>query len=302
MSNNDLVHLHYPWYGGAEWVLLANIFFKTKYILTYHMDALPLGMFKQLVQGVYDRIWAKPLLRRAKKIIAVDREHLTSATFGRFVPAEKIVSVPNGVDTAVFTPDVPRSFPASLAGWELKKIFLFVGNPLPFKRLDFILQVLSRTTDPEIVLAVVSDGYAIESYKNLARELNLLDRVRFVGRAPDAGSLNVYYTVAQSLIIASQGAAESFALVSIEALAAGCPVIASDIPGVRSRVSNGEDGMLFDPNSLEDCQRAIEKMAALSRVERDAMGGQGRLKVRREYAWEKHVERLEAVYSDVMNI
>lgn len=299
LKHFDVLHLHYPFYGGAEWVYFARIFFGKPYVLTYHMDALPAGKAKRALQALYDRLYAKRIVRRAARVITVDRGHFEQSAFHQYVQPEKIIELSNGVNTTVFTPGTPRDV---FADWRDKKVFLFVGNPLPFKRLDFLLQAFATITDPTIVLAVVSDGYAIAEYKEQAKNLGLDDnKVRFVGRAATSAVLASYFNAAQGLIVPSFGSAESFSLVIIEALASGCPVIASDIPGVRARVDDGRDGFLFDPMSLSDLQQKIIALAALPRAKRDALGMYGRGKVIAQYQWSNHAAVLEKVYNEVVS-
>jgi glycosyltransferase involved in cell wall biosynthesis len=293
----DYVHLHYPFYGGAEWVWLACKIFGIPLIVTYHMDAEPVGKFKKTIQLMWDGLFAKAIFRKAKKVVTVDMKHLMDTKFGNYIFADKLVEIFNGVDTNIFVPQKNFDYPASLSGWENKKIFLFVGNPLPFKRLDFLLEAFKNIVDPQCVLAIVSGGYEIERYKKLAFDFGFnSDRVRFVGRAKDKAELNQYFQVAQALVVSSLGAAESFALVSIEALSAGCPVIASNIPGVASRINNGVDGLLFEPLSRESLLEKIIEMANFSRQWRDAMGEAGRSKITKIYSWEKHGNELNKLF------
>lgn len=294
----DLIHLHYPWYGGAEWVWFASKILRIPYIVTYHMDAAPVGVIKKLVQWAYDAIWPEVIVRGAAKVIAVDRGHLAASVFGSALPAKKVSELYNGVDTTVFTPEVTLPFPEVLVDWETKKIFLFVGNPLPFKRLDTIINAIALVDDKDIVLAVVGDGYGIEKYKQLAVELGVKRRVRFVGSIQSRHELNRYYQAAKALVVAAVNA-ESFSLVTVEALAAGCPVIASDIPGVRSRIEQGVDGVLFPPASQKSLAREMETFASYSSEKRATMGASGRMKVVRQYGWDKHVNDLLNMYRSV---
>ena len=293
----DFIHLHYPFYGGAEWAMLASKIFKIPLIVTYHMDADPEGKFKKIIQRLWDFLFAKLVFREAKKVITVDMKHLMSTKFGNYIFADKLVEIYNGVDSTIYTPQKDYILPEKLKGWEHKKIFLFVGNPLPFKRLDFLLEAFQNIKQSDCVLAVVSGGYEIEKYKKIATDLGLTgDKVRFVGRAEDKKELNNYFQAAQALVVSSLGAAESFALVSIEALSAGCPVIASNIPGVASRINNGVDGLLFEPMSRESLQEKIIEMANFSRQWRDAMGEAGRSKILKIYSWEKHGSELYKLF------
>ena len=89
---------------------------------------------------------------------------------------------------------------------------------------------------------------------------------------------------------------ESFGLVLIESLACGTPVVAANIPGVRTVVEHEVDGLLTeagDPAALAESIRQILSDELL----RQAMGRRGRAKVETRYAWQVVGERLEAIYS-----
>ncbi len=295
----DLVHLHYPFYGAYEWILLARWLWGQRYVVTYHMDASPSGWLKKTLQKIYDSMWARAILRYAEGIITVDEEHLKSCKYGAAIRTEKIVEIANGVDVEEF-PNEGEAY--DFEKWpemKNKKVYLFVGNPLPFKRLDFLLEAVKLTRTPETVLVINSGGYEVEKYKALARDLKLDDRVLFLGRQEKREDLAKLYRCAECLVVPSLGAAESFSLVAIEASACGCPVIVGDAVGLRHRVSDGVDGYLFKPDSREDLARQIDKILNLSGEERESFRRAARTRAVERYTWERHIEKLENFYKNV---
>ena len=281
----DIVHLHYPWYGGAEWALLAKLLRKQKYVVTYHMDAAPQKWYQRVVRAVYDTFLAGSILARAERVIVIDKEHFQDSRFGKMLDPKKVVELANPIDTDLFCPATP-------VGQGDKKNLLFVGNLLPVKRLDLLLTALALLPS-DVVLTVVGGGYAEESLKFLASQLNIFDRVTFVGSlSPE--KVAEYYRGALVTIIPSD--AESFSLVALESLATGTPVIASDIIGIRGRIVNGVDGFLFAPGSVESLVEKIQKMLQLTTDERRKMGQAGREKVLEKYSLEEHVVSLEKIY------
>jgi glycosyltransferase involved in cell wall biosynthesis len=73
-------------------------------------------------------------------------------------------------------------------------------------------------------------------------------------------------------------------------------VIASNLPGVRAVVVEGEDGYLVEPGDVGDLATKINYMLALPEGKRQAMGTAGKRKVEREYSWELAGQRLEGIY------
>jgi len=294
----DVIHLHYPFYGTAEFVWLAKIFLGIKYVVTYHMEAMPKGWFKILVQKISDFVFSHAILFGAEKVIVVDAEHFAASKWAKRIDPKRLEIIPNAIDTELFNPARADRLPSTLTDILPRKFVLFVGNPLPFKRLDFLLRAFSLVTSPDSVLVIRSDGYEIERYKQMTRELGLQEKVIFVGRLSEL-DLAACYGRAQCLVVPAASAAESFSLVSIAALSSGCPVIVSDTPGVRGRVNNGVDGLIFKSDSVEDLARCITTLLNQPDAERARMGSAGRAKAIELYGWEKHMDKLEMVYKSI---
>lgn len=299
LKNFDLIHLHYPFYGGSEWVLLAKYFYKKKCIVTYHMDAAPVGWFKGGLQAMYDIFIPATLFKRADAVVAVDAEHLAHSRFYRLIKKEKVREIGNGVDTEMFKPRAVDWERLGLNNLHDKKIFLFVGNLVPFKRFDLLLEALKRLNDPKAVVVVVGGGYAFAGYQALVKKLGLDSQVYFQGYCNDPLLLSEYYSAAQTVVVPADRA-ESFSLVALEAMASGCPVVVSDLPGVRSRVEEGRDGWVFERGSADAFARCLRKASGLSKEERAMMGERARQKVSARYGWEEHVKKLEQLYNEIM--
>ena len=86
----------------------------------------------------------------------------------------------------------------------------------------------------------------------------------------------------------------------VEALACGIPVVASELPGVRTVVEDGVDGLHVRPGELGSLVSGLQRMVALAPAERAAMGERGRRKVLERYTWERSAERLEQVYEQLV--
>jgi glycosyltransferase involved in cell wall biosynthesis len=93
---------------------------------------------------------------------------------------------------------------------------------------------------------------------------------------------------------------EAFGMVLIEAMACGKPVIASNLPGVRSVVNDGEDGLLVEPGNVADLAAKIRQLLD-DPQRRQEMGKRGRAKVERKYAWDAIGAKLEQTYYEVLN-
>lgn len=151
----DIIHLHYPFYGGAEWVLFAKVFNHQKFVLTLHMEAQTEGFLKRSIQTVYDFICAPFIVRAAEEVIVVDKHHLEHTKLFRYIKKRSWCELPHGVDMSVFKPDATPLNSVEQVACRNKKILLFVGNLLPLKRLDLLIKALNLLSEKGNTDAVV---------------------------------------------------------------------------------------------------------------------------------------------------
>lgn len=288
----DVVHLHYPFYGGAEYAYLASVTGGPRYLLTYHMDVYPTTAAKRLVLAWYEPMLLKTIVRGAALLTSPGRPYLEHTKAARLVDWDRVAHYGHaGVDTQRFA---PREKPRELVAFhelEGKVVVLFVGNLLPFKGLHLLLDALSGIHDEQVVLVVVGGGYEEEHYRRQSLERGLGGRVVFAGpQAPD-GLLPDYYNLGDFLVLPSTHS-ESFGLVVLEAMASGIPAIVSALPGPAQLVDPGVDGLIAKVGDVADLREKVLSLACDANFRR-RLGESARRKVVRDYRWEKIGEELE---------
>ena len=292
LKDFDIIHLHFPFYVSAHYVVKTLKNDNQKFVVTYHMDSQVSG-WQGFVKKVYDKFFTKEIFNRADRVITLDKEHLQHAKFNDWVDSGKTVEIFNGVDTEVFAPNEETE--------KLNKIILFVGNLLPFKRFDLLLKAVSRLDDEEVEIMVVGGGYEIDKHKQLAKELGLEDRVLFRGYNTDRAELAKIYSQVNCLAVTSDSG-ESFSLAAIEALSCGCLVVASDIPGVRGRIEESKNGWLFKPGDVNDLSEKLKKSLSLNEETKKEMSKRCRQIAVEKYDWDKHMQKLISVYKDISSL
>lgn len=133
---------------------------------------------------------------------------------------------------------------------------LFVGRLVKRKGIDVALQALRHLHDRGIdeVLTICGDGPERDDLERRARQLGVSERVRFTGwMSPDA--LAELYGRSKTAIIPSRK--EPFGIVALEAIASGCPVVASEVGGLPEAVGNC--GLLVEPDNPAVLAEAIER-------------------------------------------
>jgi len=132
--------------------------------------------------------------------------------------------------------------------------------------------------------------------KGIIDEKGMHDRVRIIGYVPDE-ALTTYYRQADLFVLPSKF--EPFGMTVLEAMAAGTPVVASRLGGIKENITPGRNGMLVDPSDTQDLASAI--IDILSHGERAAeMGRTGRNFVVEEFSWDAIARKFIAFYAKYM--
>ena len=296
----DVIHLHYPFISGAELVRLAAGLYKTPLVISFHNDLIGDGA-RAPVFSIYQHLSAQVTVRSATRLCVVSRDHYESSRLRHSLAGREpaISELPNGVDPAHFCPAGDRNHVLETCGLPTDaRVVLFVAaldRAHHFKGLGLLLQAM-QSLPADVRLVVVGDGDLRQAYEQQARELGLAGRTVFAGAVPHADTPRFFRNA--SVTVLPSFPPESFGLVLIESMACGTPVIASAIPGVRTVVQHGEDGLLFQPGDVADLRKQMQVLLEQPQW-RQAMGQQGRRKVEQHYAWPRIAEGLETIYASL---
>lgn len=180
------------------------------------------------------------------------------------VMADKIVMIPNGVNAI----EKIKRFDQSIenAGVSL----LMVGSLIARKQVATALHALSRLPST-FSLTVVGAGPEGDTLKALAAELKLVERIEFTGNIPPDV---VSSRLAEADILVMTSTSEGRPNAVLEAMAAGVPVVGSDIPGLRELIVPGVGGMLFPVGDHEALAACLLSLA--DRSKRCRLGDGGR--------------------------
>lgn len=300
LKDFDIIHLHYPFYGALKPILLIKLLSgrKMKLILHYYMDSRARG-FKGAVFYLYN-ILILPFLARAAKIITcASLDYIKYSDLRRYclIKPNKFKEISFGVNLEQFTArhdktQQPNKVILFVGG--LDKAHYFKGLENLFKALAIIIKepALSST-----VLKVVGAGDLLSYYKDCALNFGVKKNVEFYDKV-DNGQLVDFYNNSDCLVLPSVNKAEAFGLVLLEAMACSKPVIASNLPGVRSVFKNGREGLLVKPGDAADLACKI-KIILRDKKRAEAMGAAGRVLVESKYSWAKVGKKLDYIYNYV---
>ena len=216
---------------------------------------------RAILDGTYPADLAAELLARyrmASLIVAVAAHWATRLrTLG--LPA--VEAIPNPVDLDRFIP-APRdpSLARSLAIAEDAIVVAHIAHLKPVKRPMDVVAAAERalSSDPRLVFLIVGDGECRAMMEAACRANAIGSRVRFVGWVPHE-RVPVYINLADLVVLPSEH--ETQALVCLETQACGRVIVASDVPGAREVIADGETGLLFRKGDPDDLARVILRAA-----------------------------------------
>ncbi len=299
----DLLHLHYPYYGGGDLAWLDATLRRIPYVVTYHQDVELPGLAGAVVRR-HHALGGRRLLARARLVMATSLDYARHSRLAPLLARSpgQVVEVPNGVDTTRFTPGTAPAGVRQRYGFDKSHfVVAFVGSldrAHYFKGVDVLLRAIALLGDCPVRLLVIGRGSLLPAYQRLSGELGIAGRVRFDDAVDDA-ALPDRCRLANVLALPSHTRGEAFGVVLLEALACGTPVIASDLPGVRAVVARTGGGLLVPPGDAVALAGTIRTLM-YDPARRAELGASGRVAVERYYAWPRIIDELERRYRQAL--
>lgn len=206
--------------------------------------------------------------------------------------AERVLSIPNGVDTELFAPGRRTAQAAALRGGleidEDRLVAVFVGSEWERKGLEPLIRALALTSGWDVLVAGSGDR---RRYQELADELGVGGAVRWLGVSRD---VQLAYELGDALVLPSSY--EAFSLVTLEAAASGLPILATPVNGISELLTDGHSGFLIDQEPGMIAQR-LEQLAADPDLRR-RMGRAARQSAL-DFGWGRMVDKHHALYSRI---
>ncbi|MFH1946905.1 MAG: glycosyltransferase family 4 protein [Candidatus Magasanikbacteria bacterium] len=299
----DLVHLHYPFFGTANLVRKWKLKNPHKpLVITYHMDTRAPG-WKGLIFKYYSKFWMPKILNSADALIVSSFDYAKSSNAGELFKQnrDKWHELPFGVDLERFKPrEKTEALIENLGVSTELPIVLFVGGmdrAHYFKGVPVLLRALAELKKKEtpVQCVLVGDGDLKIDFEMQAKVSGLSELVKFVGNI-SIEELPNYFYLADLLVLPSINQGEAFGMVLLEAMASGIPVIASDLPGVRSVAKDG--GMLVGPNDFAELSTAIYNYFAED-IDREKFSKDVRQLAVDKYDWQKITGELDNIYQQL---
>lgn len=292
----DLLHLHNPIMPSLP--LLALHEAPCPMVATFHSYYVRdrwAELFRRPIRNLVDRLGIR---------IAVSLS--AQRAVGRLFPADYRI-IPNGVDCSLFYgpsgfsggPGRPAAGPGSRGRFKPVQHLLFVGAMVRRKGLPDLIEAFLqlRRRRGDVVLWVVGDGPDAGNIQRLVPDA-LRDSVRFFGFVSRSHLVRLYREA--DVFCAPSLGQESFGMVLLEAMAAGLPVVASDIEGYRDVLTHGSEGLLVPPGRPATLASTLSSLLS-SPEERSSFGRNGRAKAA-THDWPEIARRVDSAYQEVSGL
>ncbi len=280
-----LVHVHVPNPAAAFAIVAAR--YRGPLVIMHQSDTLGRKLLKKLCDP-----FVNAMMRRADRIIVASQLYLDSSE--ELAPFKaKCRVIPMGINIEKERDD-DGAESAKVVQQFGPRLVLAVGRLVGYKGFQYLLEAM-RTVDATLLL--VGTGPLDAALKQLAQELGVSHKVKFLGRVDD---LQKYYRASSVFVLPSISRAEAFGLVQLEAMAAGVPVINTALnSGVPEVSLDGVTGITVPPADAFSLAQAVNRLLDDAGI-RMRMGEAGMVRARREFAPGLMIERTMKLYEEVL--
>jgi glycosyltransferase involved in cell wall biosynthesis len=230
---------------------------------------------------------------RYRRVVAISERVRMQLKEYYGVPDERIVTIPNGINLSRYHPgnvdsraEVRREFGIA----DDVPLVLFVGSQYRLKGLEFAIRALGEMKTKAVLLVVGADNP--EPFKRLTEELGLSERVIFAGARNDLPSI---YPAADAFVLPTLY--ETFALVCLEAMASGLPVLAAPVGGIEDYLRDGENGLYIQRDAAEI---ATQLDRLLNDPELQAKLREGGIVAAANYEWTKIARQYLSLFEQLI--
>jgi len=292
----DVIHAHHPFLLGqtaatkAHKLNLPLVFtFHTQYREYSHYIPLPQPAVQDFAKNMI-HIWLGEYIKHCQHIV-VPSTGMKDILVDEYGLTGGYSVIPTGIDLTPYQHLDGKATRAQL-GWEDKKIIISVGRLTQEKNWRTLIAACAKAfkDQPELWLAIIGEGPEHEDLAQFAQELGIATRVQFLGKIPFS-HIPQYLTAADCFAFAS--ITETQGLVTMEAIAAGLPVVAVAATGTSDIVRDGIEGFVT-ANDSTALSMALKTMLANSEYLHKF--SKASLERATYFDIQKQAKRLEEVY------
>lgn len=287
----DLIHAHVAYPDGYVGLKLKHKY-KAPLVVTIHgRDVCSCApQIPTIERGSCLKKIILQVLEGANKVIGVSSK-VRGIIFKYYSPADKVVFVNNGIPVRKITKNNMRP--------ENQKIKIISVGYLDIRKgHEYAIRSLVGLNNDGIdcEYTVVGDGENRIFLENLARDLMVEDKVKFVGMKNQG---EVYSYLSESDIFCLPSWDEAFGVAYIEAMSVGLPVIGCKGQGIEDVVTDGITGLLVKPKDTASVEDALKKLIRSPKL-RQEIGQRAKEHVLSRFTWSANVKRYMEIYQEIL--
>lgn len=210
----------------------------------------------------------------------------------------RVCAISCGIDIDAFRVPTPAERATARAQWQIATddvLFTYVGRLDREKRVDLLIEAMSRVRNGAIRLIVAGRGRQLDELRGLARKSGAAGRIMFCGFAADSDLMAL---LRASDFFAMPSDVELQSIATLEAMATGLPVLAANARALPELVENGVNGALFDAGNAAEAAEKMEILAAAPRARWPEMSQASRARAA-HHSIDATVAAYEEIYEGV---
>jgi glycogen(starch) synthase len=293
----DVFHAH-DWLVATAGIGLKHVFRKPL-LVTMHSTEIGRrdGLHTDTEKMIHEtEAW---LTYEAWKVICCSDYMVSHVRWAFGLPEDKLVMIPNGVNTSVYENAENEDCEAFRAKYALpdEKIVLYVGRLVYEKGIHVLINAVPKVLDRvNAKFIIVGSGYMKEQLLNIVRSMKLEHKVLFMGFVDDETLLRLQKCADVSVV---PSLFEPFGIVALEAMAAKSPVVVSDTGGLSEIVDHDVTGFKAYPNNPDSLAWGITKILTDENYKKYIRENAYR-KVLEKYDWQKIAQQTKQIYKAVL--
>lgn len=290
----DIIHAHAFWYAPAD--IAARVARKRNipFVLnTYYNNR---DQRRTVKWQLYRILYGRATVAAADAVVVISPFEHELLKKDRFM-LQRVELISPGIHGDEFAREQRNPFPSW--GVSTEHLLLFAGRIAKWKGPDLAIRALPRIRReiPDVKLVLLGEDFGFRAAcEQLSKALGVTDAVIWTGKVSREELLGAY---AHARVFVFPSRFEAFGIVLLEAAAAGCPAVATNTSAIPYVVKDGQTGLLFEPENVDDLARKVLLLLHNPSGVR-AYGAQAQARARADFSWERSVKKLQALYEDLL--
>ena len=283
----DIIHVHHPDPMAALALFLSG--YRGKVVLHWHSDVLKQRLLLPFFMPLQN--W---IINRADTIVGTTQTYVESSPFLEKVK-HKLEALPIGVEEVAPSTKEVDNIKNKYQG---KKIVYSIGRLVEYKGYTHLIDAASHLTD-EYVILIGGDGKLRDSLQQQINNNGLSQRVKLLGLLSDMHR-DALYGAADIFCLSSVQKTEAFAIVQIEAMSCGTPIVATNIPGsgVPWVNEHSVSGINVEPENGKALAEAIMQICESKEVY-DRFAQNAKMRYATQFTYERMIDDCIAIYGRI---